>query len=66
MSSVTYKPMQVPPAFWFLLRRRAMLLSTETSTVTLIDVLDEITEREAKRDGLTVNELISMYSTVSA
>ena len=56
----TYKPMQVPPHFWFLLNRRKLAQSTETNTVTLIDVINEITEREARRDGLTVADLIEL------
>lgn len=56
----TYKPMQVPPHFWFLLNRRKLAQSTETNTVTLIDVLNEITEREARRDGLTVADLVEL------
>lgn len=53
-----YKPMQVPPAFWYLVRRRALAESTFNSTATIIDVLNDITEREAKRDGLTVDDLL--------
>lgn len=53
-----YKPMQVPPTFWYLVRRRALAESTTEITVTIIDVLNDITEREAKRDGLTVGDLL--------
>jgi hypothetical protein len=54
--------MQAPPMFHYLVKLIALDETTEEQTVTMIDVLNAITEREAKRHGVTLAELERMVA----